>query len=238
MKKYLLKIFARKQFYPGIIGVFVNPFYIARKGLLSQVKINANRLTGRLLDVGCGSKPYQELFNVDEYIGLEFDSERARMAGVADYYYDGTKFPFDDNSFDSVLCNQVLEHVFTPELFVSELNRVLKEGGEVFLTVPFVWDEHEQPYDYARYTSFGLKALFENNGFAIRRQTKICADASIIFQLINCYIYKLLPNSIYIQLVFNILFMAPISVIGVFLGKILPNNDDLFLDQLIIAEKV
>ena len=57
------------------------------------------------------------------------------------------------------MCNQVLEHVFNPDDFVREIARVLKPGGALLLTVPFVWNEHEQPYDYARYSSFGLRAF-------------------------------------------------------------------------------
>ena len=60
-----------------------------------------------------------------------------------------------------MLCNQVLEHVFNPDEFLLKINRVLKNDGKLLLTVPFVWDEHEQPFDYARYSSFGLKALIE-----------------------------------------------------------------------------
>jgi len=87
------------------------------------------------------------------------------------------------------LCNQVLEHVFNPDAFLSEIYRVLKRDGKLLLTVPFVWDEHEQPSDYARYSSFGLKALLEKNGFRIIQHERIGADASILFQLINAYLY-------------------------------------------------
>src|SRR3546814_6951319 len=55
----------------------------------------------------------------------------------------------------------------------------------LLLTVPFVWDEHEQPYDYARYSTFGLKSLLERNGFNVLTQKKLLADSSILFQLIN-----------------------------------------------------
>ena len=60
----------------------------------------------------------------------------------------------------------------------------------IILTLPFFWDEHEQPYDYARYTSFGLKYILEKENFEILEQVKIGNDLSIITQLLNCYIYK------------------------------------------------
>lgn len=132
----------------------------------------APHLLGKLLHVGCGTKPYQALFNVSEYVRLDIDSDAARKCVVADKFYNGIK-----------LCNQVLEHVFNPEEFVAELNRVLRPSGKLVLTVPFVWDEHGQPYDYAICSSFGLRASPEKHGFKIMRHLKLAADASIIFQI-------------------------------------------------------
>src|SRR3546814_19368424 len=93
-------------------------------------------LAGPMLDVGCGTKPYRELFELEEYIGLEIDSPSARTQSRADYFYDGKKFPFEAEIFNSVLCNQVLEHVFNPDDFLQEIHRVLREGGMLLLTVP------------------------------------------------------------------------------------------------------
>ena len=119
----------------------------------------ARSMNGRLLDVGCGRKPYRDLFPTKDYVGLEIDTPENRLRNQADIFYDGNSFPFEDHDFDGIICNQVLEHVFNPDQFVRELRRVLKSRGLLLLTVPFVWDEHEQPRDYARYTSFGLKSL-------------------------------------------------------------------------------
>src|SRR3546814_1285445 len=86
---------------------------------------------------------------------------------MADYFYYLKKFPFESDIFNSVLCNQVLEHVFNPDDFLQEIHRVLREGGMLLLTVSFVRDEHEQPSDYARYSTYGLKSLLERNGFTV-----------------------------------------------------------------------
>ncbi len=237
IKRAVARFIERQAFYPTLSGAFVNPFYIARRGLADAMREYSTHLSGRLLDVGCGSKPYARLFSVEQYIGLDIDSERTRSGGVADYYYDGHRFPFDSASFDSILCNQVLEHVFNPSEFLSEIHRVLKPNGGMVLTVPFVWDEHEQPWDYARYSSFGLTALFEKSGLRIERRTKINADISVLFQLFNAYLYKLLPNSLRVRLLVCATVMAPVSLIGQFLGHVLPANDDLYLDQIVFARK-
>jgi SAM-dependent methyltransferase len=145
-----LKVSIRAQaFHPGLLGLLVNPFYFARKGLHQHIVALAPSVHGRLLDVGCGSKPYQKYFAALEYIGLDMQGRNKH----ADRFYDGKTFPFSDGEFDAVLTSEVLEHVFNPDEFLSEINRVLRNGGVLLLTVPFVWDEHEQPFDYARYSS-------------------------------------------------------------------------------------
>ncbi len=227
------------MFFPGVIGVFINPFFLARRNLWKGIENSSHYLGGKLLDVGCGSKPYQNLFQVSEYIGLDIDSDLARQRDVADYFYDGTIFPFEDASFDSVLCNQVLEHVFNPDAFLEEIARVLKNQGTLLLTIPFVWDEHEQPWDYARYSSFGLAHLLHKHGFEIQFQKKLAADLSVVFQLLNAYLFKVTKNWPQLfSLAFTFIIMAPISILGLVLGKILPSNSDLYLDNLVVATKL
>ena len=237
---YSLRSYYRNQsFYPGLLALFINPFFLARANLAVAMRSFAPSLTGRLIDIGCGTKPYKQLFDVDEYIGLDIDSNISRNRGVADYYYDGTMFPFNVGYFDSALCNQVLEHVFNPDEFLQEINRVLRPGGKLLLSVPFVWDEHEQPYDYARYTSFGLKALLEKNGFVVVRHKKLGANASILFQLANAYCFKVAnPWPKFIRRTFMLTVTPPLNLLGLIAGKILPDSPDLFLDHVVLAEKV
>jgi SAM-dependent methyltransferase len=220
------------------MAIFINPFFLARRGLWRAMADYAPRLNGLLLDVGCGTKPYRTLFHVERYVGLDIDSETARRRGAADLFYDGTKFPVPDAQFDSVLCNQVLEHVFNPEQFMSELARVLKPGGQLLLTVPFVWDEHEQPCDYARYTSFGLASLLQRHGFRIVEQRKLVDNAGLLFQLTNAYLYKIaLGWPLVLRMTINVFVMAPLSLLGLIAGVLLPRNPDLYLDQLVLARK-
>lgn len=236
----LLKEYCRRQmFFPGWLGVFVNPFYFARAGLRDAMIDLAPELTGRLLDVGCGTKPYRVLFTVDAYVGLDIDSDASRQRGVADHLYDGKTFPFGDGSFDAVLCNEVLEHVFNPDRFLEEIARVLKPGGKLLLTAPFVWDEHEQPYDYARYSSFGLRALLARQRLEIVQYKKLGADPSTIFQLANAYLFKViqgLPRPITLLLTATV--MALINLLGLLARRLLPGNPDLFLDHAVLAEKL
>jgi SAM-dependent methyltransferase len=237
--KMFVNIYTKQQFFPDWRGVFLNPFYFARRNLWRAMLKYAALLNGNLLDVGCGTKPYFALFkNISNYTGLDLDSDTSRKRAVADVYYEGTIFPFKDNEFDSILCNQVLEHVFNPDEFLSEIARVLKPGGNLLLTVPFIWDEHEQPFDYARYTSFGLIALLNKQGLEVVKHEKLGADASTLAQLINAYLYKIiknLPPKLQLLLVGTV--MAFVNIIGLLACKVLPKNPDLFLDHVVIARK-
>jgi SAM-dependent methyltransferase len=229
---------ARQDFEPGWVGVWTNPFYFARRELRRAIRELAPQLSGTLLDVGCGTAPYRELFPVSAYVGLEIDTAEARARGGSVVYYDGRTMPFGDGSMDSVFCSQVLEHVFEPEQFLAEIARVLRPGGRVLLTVPFVWDEHEQPRDFARYTTFGLKALLERSGFHLLAQKRLCADASVLAQLANAYLYKVTHGRhTAVNWLAQLLLIAPVTLLGLLLAALLPGNPDLYLDQVVLAEK-
>jgi SAM-dependent methyltransferase len=233
------RYFNKQQFQPDVLGLFVNPFYFARKGLHENISALAEKVSGKILDVGCGQKPYQKLFRFSQYIGLELDSPENRQSKKADYFYDGLKFPFGDGEFDSVVTNEVFEHVFNPADFLREINRVLKPAGMLLMTAPFVWDEHEQPNDYARYSSFGLIAIIERHGFKVIERRKSMGDIRAIFQLLNGYFYKKTVSRYgYVNLLTTLVLMAPFNVLGELLSKMLPKNDDLYLDNIILAQKM
>lgn len=219
--------------------MFINPFYFARKGLAAHVRDLGRHIGGRTLDVGCGSKPYEGLYASTKYVGLEYDTPQNRAGKKADHFYDGETFPFTDNEFDSVVANEVFEHVFNPDRFLDEAYRVLRPGGMVLMTMPFVWDEHEQPYDFARYSSFGIRHLLEQHGFEIIEQRKSMDDVRVIFQLINTYIYKkTATTNAWLNLALTVLLMAPFNVLGELLHWVLPRNPDLYLDNIILARRL
>jgi len=106
------------------------------------------------------------------------------------------------------------------------------------MTVPFVWDEHEQPHDFARYSSFGIWHLLEKHRFEIVEQRKSVDDVCVIFQLINAYIYKkTVRQNGWINLVLTVLLMAPFNILGELLHWMLPRNADLYLDNIVLARK-
>ena len=123
---------------------------------------------GKILDVGCGKKIYRNIFLKNEYLGIDVKvSGRKKEEKYADLYFDGENIPFEDNYFDFIICTEVLEHCSNPSKLISEIYRVLKAKGRALITVPFIWGEHEIPYDFRRYTSYGFKKDIKNVGFKI-----------------------------------------------------------------------
>ena len=121
---------------------------------------------GKLLDIGCGEKPYKKMVvpYVDEHIGLDHEDTLHNKSNV-DLFGTAYNIPVDDEEFDTILCTAVLEHVEEPKEAIAEAYRVLKKGGYAIYTAPLFWHLHEEPRDFYRFTQYGLKYLFEKNGF-------------------------------------------------------------------------
>jgi SAM-dependent methyltransferase len=122
---------------------------------------------GRLLDVGCGYQPYRSLLlsppsQATDYIGLDLPDNIYQAPQLP---WNGDCIPLQDASIDSALLTEVLEHCPDPEAVLRDVGRVLKPGGFIFLTVPFIWPIHTVPHDEFRYTPFALRRLLEHAGF-------------------------------------------------------------------------
>ncbi len=158
---------ALDQYY-GRVGI-TSPAYwvyrIAGHGIRERA---AHYFSGRLLDVGCGTKAKQLLVGdlVDEYVGLDHEASPHGLARV-DLVGTAYEIPEADGAFDCILCTAVLEHLEDPARALRESLRVLRPGGYALYTVPLFWPVHEEPRDFFRYTEFGCRYLFENAGFDI-----------------------------------------------------------------------
>lgn len=239
MMNFIKSYINKQNFNPDISGVLVNPFFIARKNLYENIRAFAFQISGRILDVGCGRKPYEHLFkNCTEYIGMDIDNPgHDHTNEKIDVYYDGKIFPFEDKSFDAVLTNQVFEHVFNPDNFMREIFRVLKPGGKLLLTVPFVWDEHEQPNDFGRYSSFGLTHILKQNGFSILEFKKSTKGFAAIAQLTTGYIFKLFYSKNKVLNGLGTVAMSPLAIVLLLLSLVAPRSNDIYLDNIVLARK-
>ncbi len=125
-------------------------------------------LGGRLLDIGCGDKPYKDLLApyVTEHVGVDHADTQHDKSNI-DLFGTAYEIPTEDDAFDSAICSAVLEHLEEPELAIRECYRVLRPSGVAIYTVPFIWHIHEAPRDFYRYSKYGLKYLFEKVGFEV-----------------------------------------------------------------------
>lgn len=143
----------------------INPYYLVYKPLIRELN-NAisNHAKGRVLDVGCGNKPYAKFFQgkCSEYIGCDIVQS---SLNVVDVICEATNIPLKDSSFDTIFCTQVIEHVDDHNKLLSEMFRLLKPNGYVILSGPMYWHLHEEPHDYFRFTKYGFKFAFEKQGF-------------------------------------------------------------------------
>lgn len=197
------------------------------------------------MDFGSGSKPYKSLFSAEKYIGVDYSSEGHPHDDEAiDVFYDGKTIPFPDNYFDSVFSSEVFEHVFNLEAIIPEIARVMKPGGKILITCPFVWNEHEVPVDYARYTQFALKHLLEKNGFNLTVVDKSGNFITAISQLIVLYNdthlipkFGVLNKVPVVSSLIRFVFIFITNTMGLLLSKILPTPQDIYLNNIILAIK-
>ena len=167
------------------LNLLGHPYALARTALRGALESLAPIMpSGPMLDVGCGKLPYRDLFTrAQPYEGLEIDQERNRANPLVTHFYDGTTFPLVADRYAAILCSQVLEHSFSPEQLLSECHRVLRPGGTLLLTIPFLWPEHEQPWDSQRFTRYGLGQRLETAGFRVDRMMRLNPGISAILQL-------------------------------------------------------
>jgi len=115
-----------------------------------------------VLDIGCGHRPYRDLFTAGKYFGMD----RGIVDTSPDLVGDALCLPIKDQSVDIVFATQIIEHVTKPDLMVRECKRVLRPNGYLILSGPFYWPLHEEPYDFFRFTKYGFEHLLRDAGFS------------------------------------------------------------------------
>lgn len=145
----------------------------------------------RVLDVGCGEMPYRELFEgrCADYIGCDLYSKLDDVVKCP-----ADDLAFEDASFDTIVCFQVLEHVTKPWRVIEECARVTRPGGTLILTVPFMFPYHASPYDYYRYTTSGLRHLAERAGYTVKAIEPQCDTLPTLLMLWNVQVSRMLGS--------------------------------------------
>lgn len=137
-----------------------------------KVKINKlvsqrfEKITGSVVDLGCGLRPFErDILNyADTYTGVDWANSLhdTKADIIADL---NQPLSIESESFDSVVSFEVLEHLSEPQMMLKEANRILRKGGVLILSMPFQWWIHEEPWDYQRFTRYGLEYQLKKAGF-------------------------------------------------------------------------
>jgi SAM-dependent methyltransferase len=237
----LKKRLRKEAFIISPLSIIINPVYIIRNGLYKSISNIAPNITGNVLDFGCGSKPYESLFvNANSYVGVDIEvSGHNHKDSKVDYFYDGKKLPFNDASFDAIVCFEVFEHVFNIEEVLAEISRVLKPNGQLLISIPFAWDEHEIPYDFARYTSFGITHILNKNNFEVVKLTKTTTYILAVFQMLIAYLHQYaLPKGRLIGRFSQLIVIFPLNVMALLFNTLLPKRYEYFCNNVVLAKKV
>jgi len=127
-----------------------------------------------LLDLGCGSRPYYDCYqsHFDRTIGADLADSPFPKKQI-DIYCFATKVPLPDSSIDVILCTEVLQDIAEPSELFIEVMRLLKPGGTLILTIPFLVPIADGIYDHNRFTIYGLKYQLTKHGFVIQNLTPV-----------------------------------------------------------------
>ena len=188
-------ITGRSKFLQRIISIIpkelrlrLNPHRHANEHFIRLAAINCKE-GSKILDAGAGPCPYKYLFSHCNYEATDFNDPH----GLMDFVCSLDKIPKKDNSYDSIICVEVLEHVEFPQKVVNELHRVLKKNGTLYMTIPMMWQLHQEPYNFFYFTKYGIESILKQSGFKEYKiepmggYFKFLADAIRFNGIINQY---------------------------------------------------
>ncbi len=227
------------EFDPPWWYVFFFSSYLSRRALIKSITKYASNIRGVTLDFGCGAKPYERIFRTEKYIGVDIASSgHDHQSSKVDKFYDGSRLPFADESFDSVFSSEVFEHVPNIEVIVNEINRVLKNEGKLLITVPFAIHEHEVPYDFTRFTKFGIKSLLEKSGFRVEVIESSNHYLEAVIQLFVWYlIMSIKSRNKLLTALKTFIFVLPLNILAKILTPLFPKNKSFYSNLVILAVK-
>lgn len=223
-------IFPSSHIFPNYILSLADPERGAVEKFIQNIRVA--RPGDLILDAGAGNFRFRELI-IEK--GYKYESQDFAQAfdqdtrGTHTYVCDIKNIPVEPERFDVVVCTQVLEHLPDPLAAIQELSRILKPGGELFLTTNFLFPIHGEPYDFFRFTNFGLEYLCKESGFTdiriVARGGFFSLCAKMLFDLPTIVTFWLLyrgvnphgPRNLKIKSVFLLTIFTPaIFILDIF----------------------
>lgn len=191
---------------PQLTGSFKSPdVYISDGFFLNWRQMKRSMLKakayvkGVCLDIGAGEAPYKHYLEAhcENYIITDIEKTHEHMFkdSKTDFVVaDVTALPFENESMDTVVLTQVLEHVFEYEKAMDEAVRVLKFRGVMLLSVPFIYQAHATPYDFHRFSEYGLRELLQKHSLEVIEWHYQGYLGTTLFSIINGFIWEKLAS--------------------------------------------
>lgn len=237
---------AYRALYDMLCGVHPSVYpwhfqWLASRSIVSSLRIATSHITsaGNVLDVGCGTSPYRHMLpSGSRYTGIDIETG----LGKPDIVIQPDKpWPVSNAYFDTVLCTQVLEHAEDQNLLLSEIRRVLKPGGLLVLSVPFIYNEHGMPWDYRRFTIGGLAKVLSVDYDVIHTGRSCKAGTALMTLYLNwvdesisvCRWLRILKP---LLLPFWILFSFLMNMIGLVVD-LSDRTNSLYLDAVFVGRR-
>lgn len=206
------------------------------------LKKNKHLITGTVVDLGCGDAPFKSFFLqfANRYIGVDWAESLHHIK--ADVISDLNKsISLENEIADTVISLSVIEHLAEPQIFLEEAHRILKTGGNLILQAPWQWHIHEEPFDYFRYSPYGLKNMLKKAGF---KDIEIEPQAGVFTTLsvkLNYFLVRsIYKRNMFIKYSFALLFL-PIwtltQILAIFLDKLDDNWESDTIGFMVTAKK-
>ena len=200
---------------------------------------------GRVLDIGCADRWIQpHLASGCLYIGLDYPvTGGALYCSQPDVFADASFLPFQDASIDTVVILEVLEHLRRPQAALGEIARVVRPGGRVLLSMPFLYPIHDAPHDYQRYTAHGLVRELDNAGLRIEQMQMSMCSAESAGLIVNLALGGMAMEAIRLRhagsllLPVIVLAIPAINIFAWILGLLLPSWPALGLGYQVTARR-
>ena len=214
-------------------------------------RFSRNFKSKKILDYGSGDQRYKKFFiERNTYYSLDVKKSGHPKIKKNTFIIDASikkKSKIKNSFFDIIVCTEVLEHVIHLDFTIKEMKRVLKKNGLIFVTTPFVWPEHEIPYDFRRFTSYGIKKLFLENNFKILKTKKLVSQDNALLGIFESQLNRLL-NILYNKKIYNKLILIFIRIyfkflkifLKFFLKFFIKNHflNNFYLGNLLIVKKI
>lgn len=198
-------------------------------------------IKGDVLDLGCGEMPYREwmLQFCRSYTGIDWSStpHKLRADVVADL---NRPIPLDAEIADTIVSISTLEHLNNPANLFSESYRMLRPGGVLILQVPFMWHVHEAPFDYFRFTQYGLRKLADDANFSQIEIRIMSGVWTTIALKLNYQIRRLVRGPNAYRIVANLFAHCSYYILNILgdLGDKLWKSDGESIGYIVVARKL